>query len=81
MTTVVPNDLVELGRYLGWDSLGSIVRPLSTTRRCDMHPTSLDAAGHPRQPVTMPGYHAGRPLGTGADATPQTRQPSRRSWP
>jgi site-specific recombinase XerD len=26
-----------------------------------MHPTLLDAAGHPRQPVTLPGYHAGRP--------------------
>lgn len=26
-----------------------------------MHPTSLDAAGHPRAGVTQPGYHAGRP--------------------
>jgi site-specific recombinase XerD len=26
-----------------------------------MHPTLLDAAGHRRQPVTLPGYHAGRP--------------------
>lgn len=26
-----------------------------------MHPALLDAAGHPRQPVTLPGYHAGRP--------------------
>jgi integrase len=26
-----------------------------------MHPVLLDAAGHRRQPVTLPGYHAGRP--------------------
>ena len=26
-----------------------------------MHPILLDAAGHRRQPVTLPGYHAGRP--------------------
>jgi integrase len=26
-----------------------------------MHPILLDAAGHQRQPVTLPGYHAGRP--------------------
>jgi integrase len=26
-----------------------------------MHPFLLDAAGHPRAPVTLPGYHAGRP--------------------
>ena len=26
-----------------------------------MHPILLDAAGHSRQPVTLPGYHAGRP--------------------
>ena len=26
-----------------------------------MHPILLDAAGHRRQPVTVPGYHAGRP--------------------
>ena len=26
-----------------------------------MHPTLLNAAGHRRQPVTLPGYHAGRP--------------------
>ena len=25
-----------------------------------MHPILLDAAGHRRQPVTLPGYHAGR---------------------
>ena len=26
-----------------------------------MHPILLTAAGHRRQPVTLPGYHAGRP--------------------
>ena len=26
-----------------------------------MHPVLLDAAGHRRQPVTLPGYHVGRP--------------------
>jgi integrase len=26
-----------------------------------MHPILCDAAGHRRQPVTLPGYHAGRP--------------------
>src|SRR5450755_2394500 len=26
-----------------------------------MHPILLDAAGHRRQPVTLPGYHSGRP--------------------
>ena len=26
-----------------------------------MHPILLNAAGHRRQPVTLPGYHAGRP--------------------
>ncbi len=26
-----------------------------------MHPILLDAAGHRRQPVTLPGYHVGRP--------------------
>jgi hypothetical protein len=26
-----------------------------------MHPILLDAAGRRRQPVTLPGYHAGRP--------------------
>jgi site-specific recombinase XerC len=26
-----------------------------------MDPILLDAAGHRRQPVTLPGYHAGRP--------------------
>jgi len=26
-----------------------------------MHPTLLDAAGHQRAPVTLPGYHADRP--------------------
>jgi site-specific recombinase XerD len=26
-----------------------------------MHPILLDAAGHRRQPVTLPGYHGGRP--------------------
>lgn len=26
-----------------------------------MHKAFLDAAGHPRQPVTLPGHHAGRP--------------------
>jgi hypothetical protein len=26
-----------------------------------MHPIRLDAAGHRRQPVTLPCYHAGRP--------------------
>ena len=26
-----------------------------------MHPILLDAAGHRRQPVTLPGYHRGRP--------------------
>lgn len=26
-----------------------------------MHPILLDAAGHRRRPVTVPGYHAGRP--------------------
>jgi site-specific recombinase XerD len=26
-----------------------------------MHPILLDAAGHRHQPVTLPGYHAGRP--------------------
>ena len=27
-----------------------------------MHPILLDAAGHRRQPITLSGYHAGRPL-------------------
>jgi hypothetical protein len=26
-----------------------------------MHEAFLDAAGHQRQPVALPGYHAGRP--------------------
>ena len=26
-----------------------------------MHPVLLDAAGHRRQPVSLRGYHAGRP--------------------
>jgi hypothetical protein len=26
-----------------------------------MHPILLDAAGHRRPPVTVPGYHSGRP--------------------
>jgi hypothetical protein len=26
-----------------------------------MHPTLLDAAGHRRAAVTLPGYHSGRP--------------------
>jgi hypothetical protein len=26
-----------------------------------MHPTLVDAAGHQRAAVTLPGYHSGRP--------------------
>lgn len=44
---------------------------------------ALDAAGRPRSPATLPGYHAGRaPRNKGRSAdTPPTHQGSRRSSP
>ena len=39
----------------------------------------LDAAGRPRSPATLPGYHAGRPPRNKGIATPRTRRRSRRS--
>ena len=44
-----------------------------------MHQTFVDAAGHHRQPVTMPGNHAGRSPRNKDDADPPTRRRSRRS--
>ena len=48
-----------------------------------MFPTErlLDAAGHQRSPVTMPGYHQGGRPRTKAYAFPPTRQRSKRSSP
>ena len=40
----------------------------------------LDAAGRRRSPVTMPGYHAGRPPRNKGTVTRSTRRLSRRSW-
>src|SRR5271167_2785222 len=53
-----PNDRRDPLKPAPWSST---VRALSSTWRCSMHPNLLDAAGHRRQPVTLPGYHAGRP--------------------
>jgi hypothetical protein len=41
----------------------------------------LDAAGHRRSPVTMPGYHQGRPPKNKGLRFPADPRPSRRSSP
>jgi hypothetical protein len=41
----------------------------------------LDAAGRPRSPATLPGFHTVVRHGTKASATRLTRAPSPRSWP
>ena len=46
-----------------------------------MHQAFLDAAGHQRQPVTMPGYHAGRPPRNKGRRYPADPPPSKRSLP
>jgi hypothetical protein len=62
---------------------GVMIGGLSHNERKEnaMEPTILDAAGHRRSPVTMPGYHRGRPPATRADATQPTRRPLTRSSP
>jgi hypothetical protein len=41
----------------------------------------FDAAGRPRSPATLPGYHAGRTPRNKGIRYPATRPRSTRSWP